>query len=370
MKKKHGRKKVMTGALMVVVVLVCSISPFDNVAMGAGQVMEASEGTAGDFVIENGVLIEYKGTGGDVVVPVGVTKIEDFVFSSCSGLKSIEMPNTVARIGRNSFSACENLERIVIPNGVTSIGEAAFSNCSRLESIEIPASVMSIAPGILNGCNGLHSITVAESNTEYDSRENCNAIIRKEKNELIIGCKNTKIPNGVSSICDDAFYGCVGLESIEIPAGVMSIGQYAFSECKNLTSIIIPNSVTSIGDEAFSGCDNLLIRCQENSVAHKYAVGNGIEFSFAEPTEAPTMSPEPKSNAESEKKETPELVSGDLDGDGTVTLADVAAVFGAALESITSEVDYQESADVDKDGKVTMSDAKELLKVVLGIASE
>ena len=59
------------------------------------------------------------------------------------------------------------------------------------------------------------------------------------------------IPDSVTSIGDDAFWGCTGLTRVTIPDSVTSIGDYAFSGCNGLTSITIPNSVTSIGVEAF-----------------------------------------------------------------------------------------------------------------------
>ena len=140
---------------------------------------------------------------------------------------------------------------------VTSIGSGAFSGCSGLTSITIPNSVTSIESLTFFWCYYLTSIVVDPGNTKYDSRDNCNAIIETESNTLIAGCKNTIIPNSVTSIGDRAFSGCDYLTSITIPNSVTSIGDRAFSGCYNLESITIPNSVTSIGDRAFSGCYNL-----------------------------------------------------------------------------------------------------------------
>jgi hypothetical protein len=112
--------------------------------------------------------------------------------------------------------------------------------------------VISIGERAFYGNSGLINIIVEKENSVYDSREGCNAIIRKNDNELIAGCKNTIIPNSVKSIGDHAFSGCTDLTSITIPNSVTSIGDYAFWECSNLTSVTIPNSVTNIGIDAFS----------------------------------------------------------------------------------------------------------------------
>ena len=60
---------------------------------------------------------------------------------------------------------------------------------------------------------------MAGDNSKYDSRNDCNAIIEKETNTLLLGCKNTNIPDDVTSIGANAFFDCSGLTSITIPGG-------------------------------------------------------------------------------------------------------------------------------------------------------
>ena len=179
-------------------------------------------------------------------------------FSTCRGLASVEIPASVTSIGNNAFSTCTGLGSVTFAEGsqLTSIGNNAFQLCSNLTSITIPASVTSIGSYVFLNCNNLASITVEAGNTVYDSRNGCNAIIEKSTNTLIIGCKNSTIPAGVTSIGAWAFGG-TGLTSIEIPASVTSIGVSAFYGCSVMTSIEIPASVTSIGGSAFYGCSGL-----------------------------------------------------------------------------------------------------------------
>ena len=190
------------------------------------------------------------------------TQYVEITDCDASAKEAIEIPKeikgiAVTSIGSKAFYWCSGLTSIEIPAGVTSIGEYAFSGCSGLKSIEIPAGVTSIGDSVFRSCSGLTSIVVEAGNTVYDSRDNCNAIIEKETNTLIQGCKKTKIPAGVTSIGDSVFEGCSGLTRIEIPAGVTSIGDSAFSGCSGLTSIKIPAGVTSIGWYAFEGCSGL-----------------------------------------------------------------------------------------------------------------
>ena len=192
-----------------------------------------------------------------IIIPNSVKTIAEGTFWGCSGLTAVTIPNSVEVIAGSVFEKCRGLVSVTIPNSVTSIEYAAFSGCSSLTSITIPNSVTSIQAGAFMSCGGLTSITVEEGNQNYDSRNNCNAIINTKTNVLITGCNNTVIPNNVTCIEENAFNGCTGLTSVTIPNSVTSIGRNAFEGCSSLTSIIIPNSVTSIGNYAFSGCSGL-----------------------------------------------------------------------------------------------------------------
>ena len=192
-----------------------------------------------------------------IEIPNSVINIDSYAFSYCSNLASIEIPNSVTTIGGYAFSGC-GLASIEIPNSVTWIRFGAFQSCNSLTLVEIPNSVTNIETNPFNGCTSLCQIIVDSDNTTFDSRGNCNAIIKTSTNTLISGCKNTVIPNSVTKIEQSAFSGCQGLTgSLIIPNSVTSIGHYAFSNCRGLTSLTIPNTVTSIKSYAFSGCRNL-----------------------------------------------------------------------------------------------------------------
>ncbi len=176
--------------------------------------------------------------------------------------KKINIPSTynnlpVAGIQARAFQGYSFITEIRIPESVVSIGSYAFYNCSGLTKLEIPEKISSISPHIIDGCLSLSSLTVSKGNTTYYSLGNC--IIETKTKSVILGCKNSVIPNdgSVTSFSANAFSGCSSLETLVIPDSITSIPQGAFSGCSNLESIVIPNSITSIPQSTFSGCPNL-----------------------------------------------------------------------------------------------------------------
>lgn len=162
--------------------------------------------------------------------------IDNYAFSTNIKLASVAIPNSVTHINDYAFSQCYNLEDVTFGNSLQEIGYSAFNGCESLTSLTIPASVNKIG-GSFAYCPSLESIKVESGNATYDSRNNCNAIIQKNGNMLLVGCKNTSIPGTVKAIGVNAFAGASTMTNITIPASVNNIKYNAFIDCKNLTDV-------------------------------------------------------------------------------------------------------------------------------------
>ena len=230
-------------------------------------------------------------------IPESVTSIGNATFYGCSSLTAITIPESVTSIGNSTFYNCSSLTTITIPEGVTSIGDDAFSGCSSLTDINIPenSQLTSIGDDAFAGCTSLTAITIPEGVTSIGryAFERCSSLTAVHISSIEAWCKisfdvydpnplayahnlylngelitELVIPEGVTSIGYDAFYGCSSLTAITIPEGVTSIGGYAFYGCSSLTAITIPEGVTSIGFSAFSNCSSLITILLPKSVEY------------------------------------------------------------------------------------------------------
>lgn len=185
------------------------------------------------------------------------------VFSNCSGITNITIPETVTSIGQYAFLNCFSLTSITIPESVTSIGNYAFKKCSGLINVTIPNSVTTIGMDAFSWCSCLVRIDIPESVTSIGS-----GAFQFSPDLTCI-----TIPESVISIGSYTFRGCSGLTSITIPNSVTSIEPGTFYECSSLTSITIPETVTFIGEYAFKDCINIeTIKCYADKIptTHKY----------------------------------------------------------------------------------------------------
>ena len=194
-------------------------------------------------------------------IPSGITSIGDGVFLSSNNLTNLTLSSKINSAGKYAFNNCSNLKDIryyIYDDLATYIqkGHPAFYvNCGikyywnnqEITTLEIPTSVTSIGNNAFYGCNGLTSVDLPSSITKMGE---C----------VFYWCKNlssVKLPSEITAISNSAFGGCISLKNIELPAGITSIGDNAFTGCSNLQNINLPSGINTIGSGAFWDCSNL-----------------------------------------------------------------------------------------------------------------
>lgn len=188
----------------------------------------------------SGRMADYDGNGGPwgknfiktVVIDSGVTSIGKCAFQSIWDLSSVIIPESVTRIGDSAFSLCGELSNIRIPGSITYFGRSPFSACNSIKTV-----------GPIGGGYNLE-LAWTDCIPEY-AFYNCYALT------------SITIPEGISTIGQNAFGWCSALEEIKIPSGTTTIAQAVFNNCQNLVTIHLPSSVTTIEDGAFSECPKI-----------------------------------------------------------------------------------------------------------------
>ena len=188
------------------------------------------------------------------------------VLASVSG--EVRIAEGVTEIPDRLFSKNLRVTSVVVPEGVTSIWFEAFYECTNLTSITLPSTLETIEEGaiplstVIRSEPGVYAHTWALENgytwqstqqTADPDFEITDGVLTKYTG----AGGDVVIPEGVTSIGDQAFYSCAGLTSVVIPEGVASIGSSAFRFCSNLTSVTLPSTVKTFGQFVFSGCEKL-----------------------------------------------------------------------------------------------------------------
>jgi len=217
----------------------------------------------------------------NVIVPDGVTRIEDGEFFENTHLEQVIIPGSVREIGEEAFWGCNNLKNVFINEGVEIIedcafmrsglakihlpetlkklGDSVFFYCENLESIYIPSKLIEISSREFSCTKSLKSITVNPENKKFAEIDG--VLFNKEKTVLIKypACAPHSVytvPDGVIIIAAEAFEFAKYLTSVIIPDSCKIIENEAFFWCETLVSINMPETI-GLGDNVFKGCDLL-----------------------------------------------------------------------------------------------------------------
>ena len=238
-------------------VIHCSDGDVDLIEYDGSVGLEYSIG--GNAEIGRYMTLDGIGTCTDVDIVVAsyykgypVKYIEQGAFYGQTQIKSIRLSDTVERIDSQAFRNCTSLESIYIGSGFREFNSNAFWGCGNISKIEI------------------------DPDNKFFEGVNC--IIEKSRKALVRGCRTTVIPadGSVTRIDGLAFIDVHGLTSITIPEGVTSLGEDAFSGCPDLKSIHFSSTVNSFELVSVMGCDALEVITVDPKNPRFYSSGNCV----------------------------------------------------------------------------------------------
>lgn len=206
------------------------------------------------YFVETDSTVSISDAGPEVPVPVSADSTLVIPPSVCHEGNTYR----VEFVKPESFCGRLEIKHLIVSEGVEQFGQYSFYECLNLTDISIPATLEFWNDNVFGFCHNLRRITVSEQNEDFDSRDNCNAIIDTYENTLVFGCTGTRIPASVEVIGMEAFRQCCRhLERIVVPEGVKRIESCAFAQCINLKEISLPESLESMGHGLFIDCMSL-----------------------------------------------------------------------------------------------------------------
>ena len=220
------------------------------------------------------------------------------VYKNCTSLTSVDLPEGMTHIPEAMFSGCTKLREVTIPSTVTSIGTDAFAGCIRLktvnfygttrqwDAIEIGAGndalLAAELEGVLttSGTCGEHAVWALSEDFTTLTISGTGAVTSRPWFNAAGRVKTILVEEGITSLCDSAFYNFevvteirlpdtlteIGdsafrnnyiLPELALPAGLTQLGSNAFTWCTGLKSIVIPDGITAIADNLLSYCSAL-----------------------------------------------------------------------------------------------------------------
>lgn len=181
-----------------------------------------------------------------------VSQVAQNVFSQCSSLISISLPNTITAIGDRAFEGCSKLTSMDLSKTkTTTIGASAFASCVNLGTIIFPTTLTIIGTSAFKDDTNLRSVQNLEK-----------TIVSTINKDAFWECKNlssVKLPQTLSTLGESAFKGCSNLTAVSgfENTAVKVLEARTFANCSSLSTLSLARGLTEIRTEALIGCSIL-----------------------------------------------------------------------------------------------------------------
>ncbi|MDO5844652.1 MAG: leucine-rich repeat domain-containing protein [Methanocorpusculum sp.] len=180
---------------------------------------------------ENLIEVDFHGS---------VKKIGKKAFSGCRNLEIVFSLSDTKKIGKKAFANCQSLSSLYLPETLEEIGVSAFSG-SGIKSIDLPDSVKNIGYAAFYNCKLLKRVSLP-----------CDLYCIPA--ECFYGCLNlesVRFSAGLNCICYSAFCSCISLKTVRLPSGLKEIHRNVFEGCCRLKSVFMPEDLDILDDWAF-----------------------------------------------------------------------------------------------------------------------
>ncbi len=305
----EGVKTIKAGAIancpeLETVALPASLETFEEGALvGCPKLSSLSASDDGNYVVKGNCLVNiplkrlilgfstsvipddlgivyigrsaFEGSGiKSIDIPDSVTTIEESAFRGCTALSSVRFSAKLSTIGEYAFSGCTALEKIEFPQQLRTIGKYAFSGCSALTSLEIGRYTRTIHEAAFKDCTAIKNLVInvvsgSEKSFGKSVFEGCTALESAEiagdglisySDATFKNCtslKSFKLIETYYYVPAEMFYGCTSLEEVEFADNLSEIRENAFYGCTALKSVTVGESLQKIQENAFYGCRSL-----------------------------------------------------------------------------------------------------------------
>lgn len=349
-----------------------------------------------------------------VTIPESTTDIAASAFQGCVAMTELNLGSNLVTLGDDAFRGCTSLLKVEMPLSLVQTGEGIFRSCVSLNEVTIGANLMALNPYSFNGCSALANIhchvvkplSIVNNVFEGVNYNTCNLYVPKgsyndywvapvwgkfvwineeyydDPNADRIYIDNFEIASGATKKVEvqlqNQSHSCVGFQcDIQLPTGL----EFVYDEDNYDYVVKTPRSAQFVIGSTLQ--DNGILRVTGFSPNYRPLNGtSGAIFSFT--IQAASNFQEGNININNSKLSTGSgdegdtyqapatmcvvtagsaSVSGDVNGDGTVTAADVTMLYNVLLKDDWTGV---VNGDQNGDGSITAGDITTVYNILLG----